>query len=141
MHVHAARGIAVGKVVVVVFVVVNVAATANAAPKGTIACTRSPGPSGAFAHGEMVVAEGEPGGQGANDEAGEEVDAMVAKVEVAREGNVDGSQGRHDGDEQEVDGSAGPALARRSEGARLRRQRIRVLVAVGIRLDRVGNLA
>ena len=80
----------------------GVAVRADAGPEGLIAATRPPGPSGTSADRQVVVAEGEDGGDGADDEAEEDIEAVVPEVEPSRAGNEDRCEEWENSDQEQV---------------------------------------
>lgn len=92
---------------VVVKIVAREAQAADASPEGAVVAARAPGPACAGHDGQVVVAEAVYGRDGADEEAKEDVEAVVTKVEPARGGDEDGQAEGDEGDGEEVDGGRG----------------------------------
>ena len=64
----------------------------------------APGPPGAAGNGQVVVAEGEDGRDGADEVAEDDVEAVVAVVPPPRAGDEDRGEEGQDCEAEEVDG-------------------------------------
>ncbi|KFY76671.1 hypothetical protein V498_09529 [Pseudogymnoascus sp. VKM F-4517 (FW-2822)] len=61
---------------------------ADTSPERARPAARAPAPPGAAREGEVVVPERGEGGDGADEGAGEDVEAVVAEIRVPRRGDV-----------------------------------------------------
>ena len=80
----------------------GIAVASDAAPEGLVVAARAPCPAGALPDGQVVEAESEEGGGGADEEAKEDVEAVVPEVKPATAGDEDRGEEGQDGDEEEV---------------------------------------
>lgn len=78
--------------------------TADSSPEGPVGTARGPCPASSRANGHVVVAEAVDGGDDADEEAKEDIEAVVAVVEPARGGDEDGDAEGHKRDGEEVHG-------------------------------------
>lgn len=94
----------------------GIAKTADASPPGLVGTPRAPGPPGALRDGQVVPPKGKDGANGAHEEAEEDVEAVVAKVEPARGGDEDGGEEGRCGEDEEVQRGCGGLAAGGGEG-------------------------
>ena len=80
----------------------NVTSHSNARPETPLSTSRSPGPSCTPADREVVVSEGEDGGDSPNKIPEEDVEAVVAEVGVAGRGDVDARKERDDCKDEQI---------------------------------------
>ena len=71
----------------VMLLVRRIAVGSDSSPEGLIRTSWPPCPSCAAANGQMIIPEGEPGRDGANEEAEENVEAVVSEVKPSRGGD------------------------------------------------------
>ena len=77
---------------------------ADTSPEGPVGTARGPCPASSRANRHMVVAEAVDGGDDADEEAKEDIEAVVAVVEPARGRDEDGDAEGHEGDSEEIHG-------------------------------------
>ena len=76
----------------------SIAEVANAGPESLVVGTGTPSPAGTLRNREMIVAESKDGSDDADEEAEEDVEAMVAEVEPAGTRDENGAEERKDAD-------------------------------------------
>lgn len=104
-----------GAIIDILLPIHRVAKTAHASPPRLVGAPRAPGPARALGHGQVIPAEREEGADGAHEEAEEDVEAVVAKVEPARGGDEDGGEEGRRGEDEEVQGGRGGLAAGRGQ--------------------------
>lgn len=83
------------------------AVTAHARPESLVLRPWSPGPACTSSNREVVVPEREDSRDGANEEAKDDVEAVMSKIEPTRAGDEDGGEERKNTDEKKIEGRRG----------------------------------
>ena len=111
-----------GAIVLANVMVSRVAVTTNTRPERLVAAARTPSPASTLRNRQVVVAEGEEGGDEPDDVAEEDIETVMAEVEPARGCDEDGREPRDDADQQQIEWWRGGLAAHGGHRARVLRK-------------------